>query len=365
MRFDSASQFEILEDSNGYITAQGIIATAGEQLQYGNQTETISENALFGNMDEWEGLPVTLQHPRGLLNPSNTQAHQVGSVIKVERRGDALWAKFKVTSKKAVDAVKSGLRGLSAGYRATLDGATQIARSNNHLALCNVGRSPSSGIRRDSNDLGDGQMASIKFPDGTEVKLDCSDAEATLLQNGVNALAERADSARDDHDELYDFIMKLDSDDTEMSIQEKMKKLKKDMENAGEDKKKISKLKAEYDALVEKDKKSNEKMDSADVMSMLETVKKCEKLHPKLEVKNDSGEFKSLNEMIVESLKSKDENIKLDGYEEDCSYLAARLDAAIEMSDAFSARGNQKPQPKTQNTVSAQERADSKFYGQE
>ena len=170
MRVDSAQRFEIIEDDNGYITAEGIIATAGEKLQYGNQTETITDNALFGNMDEWEGLPVTLQHPRGLLDTTNTQKHQVGSVIKVERRGDSLWAKFKVTSKNAIDAVKSGLRGLSAGYRATLDGANQVARSNNHLALCNVGRSPSSGIRRDSNDLGDSQMVAIKFPDGYRSK---------------------------------------------------------------------------------------------------------------------------------------------------------------------------------------------------
>ena len=84
MRVDSAQRFEIIEDDNGYITAEGIIATAGEKLQYGNQTETITDNALFGNMDEWEGLPVTLQHPRGLLDTTNTQKHQVGSVIKVE-----------------------------------------------------------------------------------------------------------------------------------------------------------------------------------------------------------------------------------------------------------------------------------------
>ena len=81
-------------------------------------------------------------------------------------------------------------------------------------------------------------MVAIKFPDGTEVKLDCSDAEAQLLQNGVNAIAERADSAEEKYDELFDEVMKLDEDDKEMSIGDKMKKLKKDIANAGDDKKK-------------------------------------------------------------------------------------------------------------------------------
>ena len=68
--------------------------------------------------------------------------------------------------------------------------------------------------------------------------------------------------------------------------------------------------------------------------------------------------------MIVESLKANDKDIKLDGFDEDHSYLKARLDAAIEIGDAFSARGKHKPQPSTQ-TASAQARADSKFYGED
>lgn len=149
-RYDAAQKFTFKEDENGFIEAEGVIATAGEKLIYGHGIETISEKALFENMDGWLGLPVTVQHPKDLLTAATTKEHQVGSVTKVWRQDNQLRVKFKLTTKKGIEAVKNGLRGLSAAYRAVMDGMTQVGRTNNHLAICNVGRSPSSGIRSDS-----------------------------------------------------------------------------------------------------------------------------------------------------------------------------------------------------------------------
>lgn len=364
MRIDSAREFNILEDANGFITAEGVIATAGEQLQYGSTTETIGENALFGNMDEWEGLPITLQHPRnGLLTPTTTQQHQVGSVIKVERRGDSLWAKFKLTSQNAIKAVKSGLRGLSAGYRATLDGNTQVGRSNNHLALCNVGRSPSSGIRRDSTDLGDSQMASIKFPNGKTVNLDCSDAEAELLQGNIDTIAERADSAESNYTELSELVMsiKLDEEEEKLTVTGRMKQIKKDMASSAGDKTKMAELQGKHDALSKELEKSKEKMDSA-IGEILADYDLAKKVKTDLSLRKDSGEIKSTDELFTEALQHVDKDIKLDSA--DTGYMRGMITVHANNESMKRQRGaRQDSHGKTPSFAEMQKQAQDKLYG--
>lgn len=154
-------------------------------------------------------------------------------------------------------------------------------------------------------------MVAIKFPDGTEVKLDCSDAEAQLLQKGVDAVAERADSAEDKYDNLFDQVMKLDEDDKEMSIEDKMKKLKKDMAEAGEDKKKLATLQGQYDALKKEHDKSKEKMDSA-IADILADFDLAKKVKTDMSLRADSGEIKTTEDMFSEALQHVDKEIKLD-----------------------------------------------------
>ncbi len=359
LRFDSGTKFKILEDANGFITAEGVIATAGEKLRYGQTEETIAESALFENMDEWEGLPLTLQHPKSFVTPDNAQKHQVGTVVSVRRDGDSLIAKFKITSRKAIDAVKSGLKGLSAGYKVAMDGLTQVARENNHLALCNVGRSPSSGIRRDSYNSDGAEMQTIKI-NGKEIKLDCSDAEAQLLQNEINGVEETRNDAQDAFNQLVDGIqsIKLDEKEEKIEVKEKIEKIKADMIKYKSDKKKMSELQGQLDALKESGKS---KMDSADVENLLSTYDICKKADSKFAIKNDSGEFKTQSEMLVEALKSVSPDIKLDGKEENIDYLQARLDAVIDFKNISKSRGNPDG-GKKHDGLSAQERADAKFF---
>lgn len=361
MRFDSPTEFSITEDENGYIVAQGVIATAGEELVYKEGKEVVGESALFENMDSWVGLPVTLKHPKtGLLNPSNTQRHQVGSVTSVWRQDNQLWAKFRVTVKDAIDAVKSGMRGLSAGYRVAMDGITQVARSNNHLAICDLGRSPSSGIRgderRDSHDINGEEPMIIKFPNGKEIKLDCSDAEAQLLQGQIDALASRADEADGN---LKKVFAHLDAEE-DMPISEKMLKLKMMMDKAKKDGEDITKLQAQYDELEAQSEKDKGKMDSADIDAILTAHEKAQRIDSSIKLRKDDGTIKSAKELMTEAVTKHDKDIKLDGKSD--GYLEARLDAALEHIDANNVRKQrQDGSGKQAEKKTVQERSDEVF----
>lgn len=367
MRFDAAQKFKILEDANGFITAEGVIATAGEKLYYKDAVETISENALFESMDSWEGLPLTLTHPKDLLNPTTAQKHQVGSVVKAWRKDNQLWAKFKVTTKTALDAIRQGMRGLSAGYNAFVDeNNIQQGRENNHLAIVGVGRSPSSGIRadarRDSFDINHGvkDMPVIKFPNGKEVRIDCSEAEQQLVQTNVDSLTAKLDTAETSVSTVNKFLAKhfdVNEEDASKKLDElgsKIEQMKKD----GED---TEKLQAQYDEMKKGMEESKGKMDSDELSSIFDTHEKALQLSAGIKIRKDTGEIKTAREIACEAMPS----VKMDGKED--TYVMARLDAAIEYSkdgfirqqrhDGQDFSNHQKPK------MTAQQRADAKFFG--
>lgn len=366
MRFDAAQKFKIVEDANGFIMAEGVIASAGEKLYYKDAVETISENALFDNVESWEGLPLTLNHPKDLLNPGTVQKHQVGSVVKAWRKDNQLWARFKVTAKTALDAVRQGMRGLSAGYNAFVDESDiQQGRENNHLAIVGIGRSPSSGIRadarRDSFDINHGEtnMPVIKFPDGKEIRLDCSDAEQQLVQSQVDALSARADSAETSTSTLSKFLAKhfdMSEEDATKKLDELGAKIEKMKKDGGD----TEKLQAQYDEMKEKMEKSNSKMDSNELSEIFDTHEKALKLNPQIKIRQDSGEVKTSRDLACEAMP----DVKMDGKSDD--YVMARLDAAIELSaDGFikqQRQDSQAPAQGQQSTLTVQQRADAKFF---
>lgn len=366
MRFDAAQKFKILEDANGFITAEGVIATAGEKLYYKDAVETISENALFENMDSWEGLPLTLTHPKDLLNPTTAQKHQVGSVVKAWRKDNQLWAKFKVTTKTALDAIRQGMRGLSAGYNAFVDeNNIQQGRENNHLAIVEIGRSPSSGIRsdarRDSFDINHGvkDMPVIKFPNGKEVRIDCSEAEQQLVQANVDSLISRLDTAETSVSTVNKFLSKH-FDVSEEEASKKLDELGSKIEQMKKDGEDTEKLQAQYDEMKEKMEGNKGKMDSDELYSIFDTHEKALMLNPSIKIRKDSGEIKTARDLACEAMPT----VKMDGKED--TYVMARLDAAIEYSkDGFTRqqRHDGKDIPSQKPKMTAQQRADAKFFG--
>lgn len=95
----------------------------------------------------FEGAPVTVDHPKDLVNPMTWRAHAVGTVRNVRPDGDRLAADLVIEDGETIAAIESGeLVETSAGYHAAVapvagmhDGetyeATQQAIRGNHVAL--------------------------------------------------------------------------------------------------------------------------------------------------------------------------------------------------------------------------------------
>lgn len=166
IRFDAPNNLRIEQDASGFLMVSGVIASLSDKLNYNGTIETIAESALFDDMEQLEGTPLTLRHPKDFVTPETAQQYQVGSVVKAWREGDELWCKIKVTAKSAIDAIRiQGMRGLSAAYDVVMNGLTQVKRIMNHVALCSVGRAQSSGIRSDSRDSFDSKTVQERFDD--------------------------------------------------------------------------------------------------------------------------------------------------------------------------------------------------------
>jgi hypothetical protein len=92
------------------------------------------------SMASFEGAPITMGHPDGLVD-SNTWKHlAVGHVQNVRRNGDHLVADLLIHDARAIDAVRNrGWRSVSAGYDANYlpngRGLRQVGIRGNHLAI--------------------------------------------------------------------------------------------------------------------------------------------------------------------------------------------------------------------------------------
>ncbi len=100
-------------------------------------------------MASFEGKPITLGHPSGLVDPSNWQSLAVGVVMNVCRgegeQDQFLLADLLVTDVRAIRQINEGLREVSCGYESeyTSEGPGQATQHNivgNHVALVQRGR---------------------------------------------------------------------------------------------------------------------------------------------------------------------------------------------------------------------------------
>ena len=125
-------------------------------------------------------------------------------------------------------------------------------------------------------------MSVIKFPNGKESKLDCADAEAQLMQDQVDGLSTRADTAEQSLVTVNEFmVVNFDmEDDTPMNKKLDMMKAKIDeMKEKGEN---TEKLQAQYDELKSQSEKDKSKMDSNELVSLLDLHEKVQKLNPEI-----------------------------------------------------------------------------------
>ena len=128
-----ASEVPVQADSSGMVRIQR------------DEEEVFSENTI----KSFEGKPVTIDHPQEPVTPDNWSNLAHGTAINVRRgqngQGGYLIADLLITTQKAIELVRSGLREVSCGYDANYE---QIIEGygrqkdiiGNHVALVMRGR---------------------------------------------------------------------------------------------------------------------------------------------------------------------------------------------------------------------------------
>lgn len=164
---DSADLTGVHFTPEGYLEAAVRISRTGIQDYLGSELGRPDlprvrvyrgEEAVFDKaaLEGFAHIPVTLEHPRGMVNSSNWKDHAVGHTAnEILRDGEYLKIGVRVTDAKAVNDVRAGKREVSVGYEAELDwtpGKTpagelydcrQVRISPNHLAITAAGRAGS------------------------------------------------------------------------------------------------------------------------------------------------------------------------------------------------------------------------------
>lgn len=316
-REDIGSTVEMRLDENGYLRIDGTAAKAGVLtylLPNGDiQREYVPTETLFNadSLSTLTGSPVTVEHP-GVLTPETAAQYSRGSVPKADADGEKLKVSVVVTGKDAIDAIQSGKRQLSPGYRAELDftpgeyngikyDAVQTKRVYNHLAIVSRAR----GGDECRLNL-DGVNCAVEVPNPTtdevtkmpRVKLhsgatvEVADAStASTIQAEINQLGQRADAA-----------------------------------DGMVDKAKYDELQGKYDALKEEMEKSkeSEKMDSDEIGSYIDTIEQARKIKGDIEIKQD-GKYMTTEQVMAAAL-------GIDAEGKSAEYLKGRFDSAVELA---------------------------------
>lgn len=325
-RYDAGGTVATRLDDNGYLRVDGVAAKAGV-LTYLLPDGTIRREyvpaATLFNADSLSGLagvPVTIEHP-GIVTTETAAQHSKGSVSgEPKADGSNLKVGVVLTNADAIQAVQSGKRQLSPGYKAELEftpgefegmqyDAIQTKRVYNHLAVVSSARGgPECRLNLDGLNCAVEvpnqptevkSMATVKLQNGATVEV--ADAStASTLQNELNSLQARADSADD--------------------MVEKAK---------------FDELQGKYDALFEKMEKAKdepeEKADADQMGAFIETVEQARKLKADVEIKQD-GKYLDATGVMAAA-------IGIDTKDKSPEYIKGRFDSAI---DLMSAQGIEK-----------------------
>jgi len=244
VKLDDKAQVSFTAD--GYLKAQPRIARTGLQKYLGKECgrpemDTVMvyrpESSVFHNdaMHSYSHLPVTIDHPRSMVNADSWRKHAVGETgDEVVRDGGSVRVPMMLRDSKAIELVKSGKRQLSVGYACdlqwqdgyTADGehydAVQTNIRGNHLAIVTEARGGPLLT------IGDEAMTELRtvMIDGLPCQM--SDKDAAIVQRTIQNLTDAFEAfkkkAADDEDETdkkCDAMAKdLASKDTEVKTKD-------------------------------------------------------------------------------------------------------------------------------------------------
>ena len=236
---------EFLE--NGWVRVDGFIARAG-LLEYRTTDGTPwveyrppDEAFKADSLDSFSLVPLTNEHPgAGLLDASNTQRYQVGSVDSPRKDGERVRARMLVTDASTVESMRRGRVELSCGYTCDVDNtpgtvngrrydAVQRNVRGNHVALVDEGRAGKEvRVRMDGKRaLGMVYLTSQAAKSHTErtavVKIRIDGVDYEVSETGAQAVQKALDAASKEAEK-----QKARADSAETQI----KKLKAELENA-------------------------------------------------------------------------------------------------------------------------------------
>lgn len=229
---------------DAYLTRAGVFVYRNmdgtERRELRLHAEVFREDALrsFGL------VPVTNDHPPGLLDATNTAQYAVGSVGEAVRRdGDMVRAQMLITDAKAVAALEAGKSAVSCGYECELEmtpgthngeryDAIQRNIRGNHVALVSTARAGAEArVHMDSALPGDAVMlTSISTQESKTMKMiridgvdyEVSEQALQAFQKAQADASARFDVAKKDN---ADLVAKLESASAKLdSANEKLAK---------------------------------------------------------------------------------------------------------------------------------------------
>lgn len=323
-RFDNLEGIKLKETPEGFLEGHAIATRTGVfkyikadgtiQRELRKPEEVFAEDA----MDSFKMLPITNNHPEGMVTVENAKELTVGFTgDEIKRLDNYLIPKIKFTEKKTVLDIKNGLKtGLSYGYTVELVEESGIWEGEeydfiqtkirgNHLALVTNGRA--------------GDMA--------RVKLDSEDAQISV-DSGDNILIETINKVN---------MKKIKLDDKEFEVAEEVAAKISNLEEQNtqladktvELEKQVETLEGERDALKEEAKQDASIDLGAIVRKRIELEKKASEV-----LKEDASFSELTDRQIKEKVITKfTPDFKADEKSED--YIDARFDALLEIKKEY------------------------------
>jgi hypothetical protein len=155
---------KITKIAGGGIRVKGVLASCGwlvYQLPDGNEEkQLVTPETLFDteHLNSLQGMPLTLFHPEGGVNPITYKSLTVGSVVSVtpNYQKQQLEGDIAINDFSAIETVVTGrITDLSCGYTVEKELIAkneyrQIKRIPNHLSLVPEGRDKKAGLNLDS-----------------------------------------------------------------------------------------------------------------------------------------------------------------------------------------------------------------------
>ena len=216
IRYDRVRIDALTETPEGFLKGEAIVTRTGVFLYRdgagGIRRELRHPDEVFraDSLDSLKMIPMTLNHPVGLVTAENAKELSVGHVGEnVRPDGRFVVVPLVVTDQEAIRAVRGGVRELSLGYRSLLvmEGGTwegeafdgrQTEIRYNHLAIVDQARAGAAArLILDSADAVEIEKEEASMPDLRKVNVDGVDydAEAPVIQ-ALNKATRDAEEAK-------------------------------------------------------------------------------------------------------------------------------------------------------------------------